>query len=218
LVKLKTNQLQASEEKAKGIVKADFPIPTGTTEKSMSNGRLEGSAVLGGNQYRDVFWEYSTSVTFRVTFGLINRLDLEPFAVGPGIVIGWNSYLETYILLHYWRRNFWGQWRMDDAGENTDKWIRNLNMNIVPPTAQGLVVAPPQVLDISLYSNSNWTIGLGSASSLGTCNTTPAYCPTWNILSYSGDYECRVYPHYNQYAPHTSNKSIGLYREPAFFQ
>ncbi len=212
LGKLKNNQLQANEEKAKGIVKAKFPTPTGITEKVTSNGRVEGSAVLGGNQFREMIWEYSTNITYRITFGLINRLDLQPYLVDPGIVVGWDSYLETYVDLGYWRRNFWGQWNLVGAGEYRDQWIRNLNINAVPPTTGGTVSAPPSIFNGSIYGNTRWVNQLGFAS--GTIN----YTPTWNIINFSGDYEMRVYPHYNQYAPHTSNKSIGLYREPAFFQ
>lgn len=212
LEKLKKNILQEEEEKQKGIVKVKFPKPTGTTEKAPPNGRNEGSAVLNGNQFREMIWEYSTDITYRITFGLINRIDLAPYLVDPGIAVGWDSYLETYIDLGYWRRNFWQQWNLVSAGEYRDQWIRNLNINAVPPTTMGVVVAPPSTVNDYRYSNSRWVRGLGRASG------AIIYTPTWNIVNYSGDYEMRVYPHYNTYFPHSSNKSRGLYRELAFFQ
>jgi hypothetical protein len=212
LAKLKKNELKASEEKEKGVVKVAFPKPTGTTEKAASNGRVEGSAVLGGNQFREMIWEYSTNITYRITFGLINRLDLQPYLVDPGIVVGWDSYLETYVDLGYWRRNFWGQWNLVSAGEYRDQWIRNLNISAIPPTTGGFVSPPPSIFNSSQYGNTRWVNQLGFASG------SIIYTPTWNIINYSGDYEMRVYPHYNQYAPHASNKSTGLYRELAFFQ
>ncbi len=215
LSKLKNNQLLDEEAKNKGIVKVPLPIPHGVSEKAISNGRVEGSAILNANQFREMYWEYSTDITYRITFGLINRIDLQPYFIN-GIVVGWDSYLETYLKLAYWRRN-WGTWHLVSAGEYRSLWIRDLNINAAPPTATGVVVPPPTSYSNSWYRNQDLTIQLGRASSFGNCTTNPPYCPTWNIINYLGDYEMWVYPHYNQYAPHLSNKSKGLYREPNFF-
>jgi hypothetical protein len=215
LSKLKNNQLQEEEANLKGVVKVKFPIPTGLTEKSTPNGRIEGSAILQGNQFREMYWEYATDITYRITFGLINRIDLQPYFKN-GIIVGWDSYLETYMNLAYWRRN-WGTWHLVSAGENRNLWIRDLNISTTPPTATGTVVSPPTNYGNNWYRNQDLSITLGSAKNFGICGVNSS-CPIWNITNYSGDYEMRVYPHYNTVSPHLSNKSKGLYREPAFFQ
>jgi hypothetical protein len=200
---LKKDSLPEKANHYEGVRKIKIPEKKIISEPTyFSNGRSEGIIYLGENVALTKQHQYQTGGhTYKIVFELANQKTTWP-----------NGYAATALNLgikvEYRQCPTVGPCQWPAAGEVSNKIISNLNIQAYSPFYSYSNVS---------YINSNYG---NSAYNSGHLYNTLAfdyywYAQTkyeWYIPTFMGNFEAKVYPHYNQYTGN-GQPGIGYYRE-----